>query len=135
MKFEECLEEGSTVRVSLDENMIKSLRNMAEDRLKYLKTQKINELNCNFLLEDYYSALIEIIHSIALKRGYKILNHLCVTAFMRDVLNKSKIAEEFDRFRKIRNNLVYYGRKIGYSTARERIEEINLVIEIVREIT
>ena len=135
MKFEECLEEGNTVKVSADKNRARSLRSMAEDRLKYLESEKITELNCNFIFEQYYSALIETIHSIALGRGYKILNHLCVTAFIIEILKRPKIGGKFDRFRKIRNNLVYYGRKVDYPVAKERITEIKNTIEKMRKIT
>jgi len=134
MKFEECVEEGSVVKISKDMRRSRSLLRIAEDRLKYLDKEKITKLNSNFILEQYYSAFIEIIHSLALKRGYKILNHLCLKSFIEEVLSKPKIAEKFDKFRKIRNNLVYYGIKVDSTVAKKRINEIKDLINSIRKL-
>lgn len=134
MKFEDCLEENKIIKISQDERRAKSLRKVARDRLKYLDKEEITKLNCSFILEHYYSALIEFLHSIALKRGYKILNHLCITSFIREVLNRKDISKEFDKFRKIRNNLVYYGRRLDSKIAKKRIKEIKKIINQVQKI-
>lgn len=133
MRFEECKENNYVVKVSRNENRAKSLRKTAEDRIKYIQTQEINSLSCNFILEDYYSALLEIVHSIALVRGYKILNHLCLTSFIEEELEKPRIAEQFDNLRKIRNNLVYYGKRLEIQVIESKINTINSVIEKLKE--
>ena len=72
---------------------------------------------------------------MALVKGYKIYNHECYTAFLKEILNESSLGDEFDKFRILRNGINYYGRRItheeGIGIIRQMIifiDKINLFI-------
>ena len=47
------------------------------------------------------SGLSAAVHLI--QKGFKIYNHECYTAFLKQVIEKSDLGEDFDEIRKIRN--------------------------------
>jgi len=63
----------------------------------------------------------------ALEKGFKIYNHECYAAFLKEIMNMSGEADIFDELRKIRNGINYYGRKIS-------VEESKFVTEKLREL-
>ena len=47
--------------------------------------------------------------------------------------NENLIAEKFDRFRKIRNGINYYGKNITSEECKENIKEIIKLINMLKE--
>ena len=64
-----------------------------------------------------YDALRILLEAIAIEKGFKIYNHECYTAFIREVLKESRLADEFDKFRRIRNAINYYAKQISNEEA------------------
>ncbi|MGM5488097.1 MAG: hypothetical protein ACQESG_04065 [Nanobdellota archaeon] len=62
-----------------------------------------------------YDALRELLEVI--EEGYKIYNHECYTAFLKEILDQPRYAEEFDKLRKIRNGINYYGKTVSQAEA------------------
>ena len=100
MKWEECMEKHVR-RVNYDIKKSNSLNNTAKNRIKFLKTLRLNKNSATFIYEGYYTSLIEIIHTKAYERGYKILNHVCITAFIEQ-LYSHKESMLFDSLRQAR---------------------------------
>src|SRR3989338_3792090 len=71
-----------------------------------------------------YDSLRELLEALALERGYKIYNHECYTAFLKEVIEKSNVGEEFDEIRQIRNAVNYYGKRLLPEDAHKLIEKI-----------
>ncbi|MBI4016529.1 MAG: hypothetical protein HY363_02440 [Candidatus Aenigmarchaeota archaeon] len=42
----------------------------------------------------------------ALRKGYKIYNHVCYTAFLKEILHNETLAEEFNELRLVRNDVL-----------------------------
>ena len=82
-----------------------------------------------------YDALRTILESIALERGYKIYNHECYTAFLKEVLQRSRLGDEFDNFRKVRNGINYYGKEVNPEEAKELLLQMKKFIEKIRKLT
>ena len=82
--WEECVEYNSAKKVSPNLERADSLRGVAEERIGIIK--EITLKNCNFVFEDYYTSLLELLQALIIQRGYKILNHICLGYFLRDVL-------------------------------------------------
>lgn len=61
--WKECLESNSSIKISIDEEKIMSLIEIADNRINYLHRTSIKDENANFIFEGYYSSLLEILHA------------------------------------------------------------------------
>ncbi len=95
--WEECIENNSVVKVSADEERAKSLVETADERIKLIK--ETTGKNCNFVFEDYYTSLLELLQALVARKGYKILNHVCLGYYLRDVLKREELFRIFDDLR------------------------------------
>ena len=60
----------------------------------------------------------------SLKKGYKIYNHECYTAFLKEIIGESEKGEEFDKIRIERNAINYYAKEISLEEAKGLIDKI-----------
>ena len=118
--WEKCVEYNSAKKVSPNLKRADSLRGVAEERIGIIK--EITLKNCNFVFENYYTSLLELLQALIIQRGYKILNHICLGYFLRDVLKEDRLYNLFDDLRYKRNSLTYYGNKMDFETAKQSIE-------------
>jgi hypothetical protein len=128
MKFEDFIKSGQVRRSSLDVSLIKSICKYTLDDLKYLETQEITEFSVRKIVVNYYECLRAILEAIASLDGYKIYFHEAFVSFLKEKgeeINSIK----FDRFRKIRNGINYYGRNISIEDANEVVKDIKILIE------
>ena len=84
--WNECNENNITRVVSIDTERANSLIEVSNARIKLIR--EINQKNCNFVFEDYYTSLLELLQALVLKAGYNVSNHLCLGYYLRDVLNR-----------------------------------------------
>ena len=132
MDFEECLKKRIAKEVSKDEELIKSLLKTSKNKLDSEEKLELDDITSVSKISLLYDSLRELLESLALKNGFKIYNHECYTYFLKEILNKSMIAEEFDELRKIRNSINYYGKEISIQEAKEILKRImNLRLEIL----
>ena len=131
--WNDCINYNSSVKVSPDIGRAKSLAETAQERINLIK--EINEKNCNFVFEDYYTSILEYLQSLILLNGYKILNHICLGYYLRDVLKNENLFRTFDDLRYKRNSLTYYGKKMDSETAKVSIEKCRkFIMEIKKEL-
>lgn len=130
--WDDCLDSGNSVKVTPDKEKAKSLSETAEERIAQ-SAKELSEKNANFVFEDYYSSVIEVIHSIAVLDGYKIGNHVCLGYYLKDVLKREDLFMVFDDLRYKRNALTYYGRRMDFETARQAIEKAKRLIRELGE--
>jgi len=108
------------------------IKNTFED-LKFLEQTKLTELSKRKLVTNYYDSLRSLLEAISILKGYKIYSHEAFTYFLKDELHQNILSLKFDRFRKIRNGLNYYGKSIQLNEAKEIIEELNRVINEIKQ--
>ncbi len=126
MDWKECIKKRIAKESKKDINLINSTREIAEINIK-----SANSLNKEFYISKItllYDSLREYLEALALEKGYKIYNHECYTAFLKEILNLSNEARIFDELRKIKNDINYYGRKITFEEAEPIIEKLNFLI-------
>ena len=131
--WNDCLESANSLKISPDKEKAKSLVETAEERIN-CSIKEVNEKNANFIFEDYYSSLIEIVHSIALLNGYKINNHICLGYYIREILKREDLFIIFDDLRYKRNALTYYGRRMDFPTAKYSISKAKKFISELKKI-
>lgn len=130
--WEECIESCSSLSISPDKAKAKSLVEIALGRKQYLHENEIKEHNANYIFEGYYSSVLELLHALLLLKGYRVINHICLGYYLRDVLKKNNLFQLFDDCRFKRNSLVYYGRKMEFTTAKTAIEKCK---QLTQELT
>ena len=133
--WNECLESNFSIEINKDTQRAKSLIETSLDRIKFIN-KELNENTGNFIFEDYYASILELLEAIVLLNGYKVSNHVCLGFYLRDVLNRSDLYNLFDNLRFKRNSLVYYGKRMDFalckksiSDSKKLISELNLIIK------
>ena len=131
MSWEDCIGNENVVKISPNEFKAESLIETAKGRMEF--TRKPDEKNANYVFEDYYTSLLEIIHALAIKQGFKIKNHLCIGFYIRDFLKERRLFNLFDDVRYKRNSLVYYGKRMDFETCMDVIGKCKELIKWVLE--
>ncbi len=126
--WEECLESSASLKVTPNPSKVKSLMDTAAGRVQFLTETNLKESNANYIFENYYSSVLELMHALILGHGYKVVNHVCVGYYLRDILQKQELFRLFDDCRSKRNSLVYYGRKMDFENAKLSIQRYRKLI-------
>ena len=124
----DCLNSNNSKKITPDREKAKSLIEISEERIKY-SVREINEKTANFVFEDYYSSVLELVQAIVLIAGYNVTNHICLGFFIRDIMKKDDLFRLFDDCRYKRNSLVYYGKRMDFETAKDAIEKAKRLIK------
>jgi len=128
MKLEDFIKEG-TVRISSkNKNLAESLVKNAKRDLKFLNNLKINEDSSRKIMTNYYDVLRSILEAISAIDGYKIYSHEAFTYFLKNK-GEEALSIKFDRLRKIRNSINYYGENISTEETKENVDEIKKIIK------
>lgn len=134
MDWEECNKKDLVKEVKADKNLANSLIKSSEKKLKTQSLLDLNETTATSKISLSYEALRELLEALAISNGFKIYNHECYCAFLKEILKKNDLGREFDNFRKLRNAINYYGKDISKEEAKEIIENIIKLIEKVKNI-
>jgi len=129
MNFKNSLIERKAKKVM--PNKIRAL-SIFKSSIQAIETAKTIQLNPNTLksiLRELYEGLREYCEAIGYLKGYKFLDHESITYFLRDVLKEQSVSIRFDRYRKLRNGINYYGEDIDIETIKEAITEIPKLIK------
>ena len=129
----ECLDYSSAIKITPDKEKSASLIEIAEDRI-ISSLRELNEKNANYVFEDYYSSILELLHALVLLDGYKVNNHICLGYYLRDVLKNDEMFRLFDDCRFKRNSLVYYGKRMDIETAKDAIEKAKKLMNKLKSI-
>ena len=132
MNFENVLREGKAKRIMPSQIKASSL---FKSSIQAIETAKLIPLNINTsktILRELYEGLREYCEALGLLNGYKFLNHESIVYFLRDVLNEP-IYKKFDRYRKLRNGINYYGEDINIETVKAAMEEIPMLIKALEK--
>ncbi|MBI1970519.1 hypothetical protein HYS47_02130 [Candidatus Woesearchaeota archaeon] len=130
--FKDFVSEGKVRKASPDLALAKSLVSTAELDLVFLQKTEITKYSARKVISNYYDVLRSIIEAIAVLDGYKVYSHEAFTPFLKE-MNEELISTKFDRFRKIRNRINYYGEGITIEEVKQYREEILVIINTLRE--
>ena len=118
--FDHYLRENLVKKQSIDINESDSLFKRSKDRLRYIETQKINDFTSPFIFENIYESMREAIQSLMSLKGYKPYSHEVLVAFLQEFYKmKSSDLNDFNRFRILRNKVVYKAQTISTETCKE----------------
>ena len=131
--FQEYIEEGKAKRVPTNSIRARSLVKSSEQAIITAKAIHLTEISSKTIFRELYEGLREYCEAIGYLKGYKFLDHLSITYFLQDILKQKALAMKFDRYRKLRNSINYYGEGINASTVKEALEEIPKIINSLKE--
>ena len=127
--WQDCIESGSSLKVSPDNAKSNSLKETAQGRVEYLKENAVKEYNANYIFEGYYTSILELFHALILSKGYRVNNHVCIGFYLRDILQRNDLFRIFDDLRYKRNSLTYYGKRMDFETAKKAVTDARNLIE------
>jgi hypothetical protein len=128
MSFENLIKEGIVKKVPVDIVRARSLIKSSQQAISTAKIIPFNEETLKTIFRELYESLREYCEALGYIKGYKFLNHESITLFLYEVLNEKEISLKFDRYRKLRNGINYYGNAIEIQTIKEALAEIPLLI-------
>ena len=107
-EFDFFLNKGDVKKQRPDYNTARVTFADGIERLRFAKGL-VNNAKSKYVLENAYEALREAADALLYTEGFKSYSHEASIAFLlRKGFNESDVSE-FDRFRKIRNGIKYYG--------------------------
>lgn len=124
MDFNECLKKRIVKEIKPDFELIKSLKKISENKISSAEKLELTEVTAGSKISLLYDSLRELLEALAILKGYKVYNHEGYTCFLKEILNESTKADEFDELRKIRNGIKYYAKDISIQESREVLTRI-----------
>lgn len=127
MDFKECMKKKIIKQASLDHNKIKAIRSIAKQKM--LSADYLPKEHIIAKITLYYDVLRELLEALALEKGYKIYNHECYRAFLKEIMNLSREGDLFDILRRVRNGINYYGKNVDNSESKQIIADLKSLIK------
>ena len=134
MDWKECCTEKIAKSIKPDTNLIKSLIESSKNKIESESKLPMSKITASSKLSLAYDSLRELLEALATKNGYKIYNHECYTAFLKEIIKRSDIGDEFDNIRKVRNAVNYYGKKISPKESEMIIARIKNLLNTVSKL-
>jgi putative ubiquitin-RnfH superfamily antitoxin RatB of RatAB toxin-antitoxin module len=134
MDWKECIKKKIAKRVQVDTNLIDSLIKTSGNKLISENKLAMEDTTAGSKISLVYDSLRELLEALSIKSGYKIYNHEGYTPFLKEIIKKTTIGEEFDEIRKIRNSINYYGKSVSAEEAVRVIERIKILREAIYKI-
>lgn len=131
--FEDFIKNGKVRRAEPDIALMKSLVQMSANQLAFVTTIQITEQNASPVLVNHYEALRQICEAICAKHGYKVYSHEAYTNYLKEKLNEERIAEIFDRLRKLGNGINYYGENVSPEETKAAAQDVQTLITALRK--
>ena len=133
MNFEEQLKKGNIKKIPKDDLRFRSLFKTSEESLLAIKMIPLNEISSKTIMRELYEALREFVECIGFFHGYKFSNHISMVDFLNDFLKENLISIKFNRYRRIRNDINYYGKNIDIETTKKAMIEIPEMIDKLKK--
>lgn len=132
-EFEYFLRKGDVKKQSPDENLSKATFKDSLERLEFSKNL-LQKVKSKYVLENAYESMREAADSILYRDGFKSFSHKAsIVYLLKKGFNEQDILE-FDRFRKIRNGIKYYGGDCDETDAKDAIEFAEKIINKIKQI-
>jgi len=129
MNFENSLIQGKLKKVMPNKIRASSLFKSSIQAVETAKAITLNINTSKTILRELYEGLREYCEAIGFLKGYKFLDHESIGFFLRDILKEQSLFNKFDRYRRLRNAINYYGEDIDIETVKEAITEIPKMIK------
>jgi hypothetical protein len=124
MDWTECKKKFLAKEIKPDKNLINSIIGSSKKKENTQKSIDLNDETASSKLSLAYDSLRELLEALSILKGYKIYNHECYTYFLKEILNELSLGTKFDKLRKIRNLVNYYGKEISPEEVTSLLKDI-----------
>lgn len=132
MDWNSCLRNRESKQIAPDREMAMALRKTSAHKEFSAKKLPLQEETIAAKISLSYDAVRELLEARALEQGFKIYNHICYTAFLREILDFAELAEEFDTLRIVRNDINYYGKDLTVGEAEAVLRRLATLLKDLR---
>jgi len=133
-EFEFFLNKGDVKKQRPDENLSKATFNDSLERLEFSKNL-FQKAKSKYVLENAYEAMREAADSLLYREGFKSYSHEASIVYLLKKGFSEQDIIEFDRFRKIRNSIKYYGGDCDETDADSAIKLAEKIINKIKNIS
>ena len=134
-EFEYFIARRDVKKQATDINLSKAALKEGIERLEFFKNLG-KKINSKYILENAYEAMREAADSLLYREGFKSFSHEASIAYLAEKGFSEQDIAEFDRFRKIRNGIKYYGEgceqedvELALKLAEKIIKKISGILE------
>lgn len=131
--FDDFIRDGRARKGTPDLALARSLVNMAHIHFQFAASISITQENAAPLLSNYYEALREICEAICIKGGLRVYSHEAFTLYLKERLREERIATIFDRLRRLRNGINYYGETIAPEETIAAANDVRQIIALLKQ--
>jgi hypothetical protein len=132
MRFEDFITKGLVKRSSIDTGLIKSILSTADNDLKFFSELEVNDVSARKIFSNFYDIFRSLLEAKALLGGYKVYSHEAFTYLLKEN-GEEGMSIKFDRFRRLRNKVNYYGGNMDIEEVNEYKAELIGLIEKIRK--
>lgn len=133
MNFESSLNSGKAKKVTSNNIRASSLLKSSVQAIETASMIPLKVDALKTILRELYEGLREYCEAIGYLYGYKFLDHESIGFFLRDVLKEQSVYTRFDRYRRLRNGINYYGDDVELETVKEAISEIPRLVKALEK--
>ena len=133
MDWMECNSRRIVKDVNPDTNLIDSLIESSRNKMVSESKLAMSKVTAASKVSLAYDSLRELLEALALKKGFKVYNHECYAAFLKEVVKNSSRGDDFNRIRKVRNAINYYGKRMTPEEASALISKVSDMRSFVSE--
>ena len=130
--FEFFLTKGDVKKQSPDKNLAFAVFKDGLERIEFTK-QLLNKAKPKYVLENAYESMREASDAVLYLKGFKSFSHEASIAYLAKENFKEQDLTEFDRFRRMRNGIKYYGKDCDISDAEQAILLAGKIIAKIKE--
>lgn len=134
MDWKECADNNLVKQKGVDKGLIDSLLKTSEMKLESNNRLELDEITAATKIGIAYDSLRELLEVLAIKKGFKVYNHECFCAFLSEICGNKTLADEFDIYRKVRNQINYYGKSVNTEEADNLIKGMNSLRNKIKQI-
>ena len=131
-EFDFFIKKGDVKKQRPDKNLATATFEGSKERLALSQSLQ-QTAKPKYVLENAYESMREAADSILYREGFKSFSHeASIVYLLKKGFSESDISE-FDRFRRIRNGIKYYGTDCDESDAKAAIALAEKIINKIRE--
>lgn len=133
MKLAVALADGLAKKIPPDNNRAQSLIKASQKTLSTAQRIPFDQNSLQSIIRELYEALRQHCEALGYLHGYKFSTHEPISGFLEEILKEPSCARSFDRYRKLRNGINYYGDDVAPETVKDALLDIPKIINTLKK--
>jgi len=134
-KFKEFKDQGWIKERTPDKAKAKSLVESSKHRFDYFKSLIVNDISSNYIIENMYDVIRELVEAKMILDGYKTYSHEAMVSYLK-VIGFTDLEVKFtDELRETRHRTKYSGFITDVEYAKKVIAFTNNIYKKLRNLT